>query len=249
MTNRIRIGALTNKHIGTLVYWFIGTLILCFGIIDSSVFGQRVRISLCNEVPLKCIVVSLLKGNYRVWADGAMLREFSNNDVMYITLLEQRLLVRDAQQAIGNFSNLRFEALDTLGVIRLNPIAPAGETRQYNDNLQVSVAYNRISVVNEVKPDNYIAGVVEAEAGSNAGLEFYKAQSILVRTYLYGHISRHATEGFEMCDGVHCQAYKGRSIRNSAIVEATKATSGLVIVAQDSSFITAVFHANCGGET
>jgi stage II sporulation protein D len=90
---------------------------------------------------------------------------------------------------------------------------------------------------------------VDAEAGPNAGLEFYKAQAILVRTYLYSNIDRHITEGFQLCDGVHCQAYRGRSVRNLIIAQATKATSGYVVIAPDSSYINAVFHANCGGET
>jgi stage II sporulation protein D len=194
-------------------------------------------------------VISALKGNYKITGDNNVTMFLSDKDVLYISLLDKQLLVRNLLKPIGNFTTLRLECLDNSGVIRINPVTPVGEYRQYNDNLIISVAYNRISLINEVQPDNYIAGVVEAESGSTAELEFYKAQSILARTYLYGHFYRHQSEDFQMCDGVHCQAYKGRSVRNPAIVEATKATSGLVVVAQDSSFITAVFHANCGGET
>ena len=214
-----------------------------------SAFCQPVRISLFNEVPLKCAVVSTLKGNYKVIGDSSLVMTLSEKEVLYISLLDKQLIVRNSQRAVGNFSTLSIEAMESNNVIRINPVTPSGEARQYNDNLIVSVAYNRISLINEVQPDNYIAGVVEAEAGSNAGSEFYKAQSILVRTYLYGHFNRHQSEGFQLCDGVHCQAYKGRAVRNPDIAESTRATTGLVVIGQDSSFITAVFHANCGGET
>ena len=210
---------------------------------------QPVRISLFNEVNMKCVVVSTLKGSYNVIGDSSMRMHLSEHDVMYVTLMGNQLMLRNAQKAIGNFTSLKFEAAEKEGVFRLNPVSPTGDTRQYNDNLMVSIAYNRISLVNEVEPNNYIAGVVESEAGPNAEPEFYKAQSILARTYLYGHFMRHQSEGFQLCDGVHCQAYKGRSFRNLAIAEATKATTGLVVVGPDSAFITAVFHANCGGET
>lgn len=225
-------------------------LVLVFAwVLTSSLCAQSVRISLFNEVPIKSLVVSTLKGKYKVVGDGNYSFSMTDRDVFYISLLDNRLIVRDAQKPIGNFTSLKFEAADQGAVFRLNPVTPAGDTRQYNDNLIVSVAFNRISLINEVDPDKYIAGVVEAEAGPNAEPEFYKAQSILARTYLYGHFNRHESEGFQLCDGVHCQAYKGRAYRNPSIAESTKATTGLVVVGPDTAFITAVFHANCGGET
>jgi len=214
-----------------------------------SIKSQTVRISIFNETPVKSIVVSSLKGNYRIYADSAYIMDLSKNDAMYISMFGQQLLLRNAQKSIGNFEKLRFEAADSNAVFRLNAISPNADARQYNDNLQVSIAFNRILLVNEVQADNYLAGVVEAEAGPNSVPEFYKAQSILARTFLFGHITRHQSEGFQLCDGVHCQAYKGRAARNPAIAEATKAVTRLVVVSQDSTYITAMFHANCGGET
>jgi len=247
-----------NAKIISLLYWQTGSLIpfitrslfsLTTWMLGLSVIGQTVRISLFNEVPVKCVVVSTLKGSYYVIGDSGARMLLSDRDVMYISLLDNRLMVRSSQKIIGNFGNLRFEAAEAGNIFRLNLVTPAGDTRQYNDNLVISVAFNRISLINEVESDNYIAGVVEAEAGSNAESEFYKAQSILARTYLYGHYNRHESEGFQLCDGVHCQAYKGRAFRNPVIAEATKATTGLVVFGPDSTFIIAVFHANCGGQT
>ncbi len=253
LINRGADGKMTEfEHcfIGILIHFFEKFLLYLFLLLMNVVsFAQSVRISLFNEVPMKCAVVSTLKGNYDVIGDSSVRMHLSDHDVMYITLIGNQLMLRSSQKAIGNFTSLKFEATDKGNVFRLNPVSPVGDARQYNDNLIVLVAYCRISLINEVEPDNYIAGVVEAEAGSNAEPEFYKAQSILARTYLYGHFNRHQSEGFQLCDGVHCQAYKGRSFRNPAIAEATKATTGMVVVGPDSTFITAVFHANCGGET
>jgi stage II sporulation protein D len=241
---------LTHWHLDTLAHFIQkGSILLLIWLLSLSANGQFVRISLFNEIPMKCLVVSTLKGDYDVIADSSVKMRLSEHDVLYISLIGNQLMVRNSQRYVGNFNSLRFEAVDKGNIFRLTPITPAGDSRQYNDNLIISVAYNRISLINEVEPDNYIAGVVEAEAGSNAEPEFYKAQSILARTYLYGHFNRHESEGFQLCDGVHCQAYKGRAFRNPAIAEATKATTGLVVVGPDSTFITAVFHANCGGET
>ena len=48
-----------------------------------------------------------------------------------------------------------------------------------------------MTLVNRVDMDKYLAGVVEAEAGPNAEKEFYKAQSILCRTFAMKQLDRH----------------------------------------------------------
>lgn len=212
------------------------------------VSAQWIKISVFNEIPVKSIVVSSVKGNYVIHGDNTIISDLKN-DAIYITLFNNHLLLRDSQKAIGTFSALRFETTDTSGVLKLSLLDPKNDTRQLDNNLQISVAFGRILMCNEVMPDNYIAGVVEAEAGGKAEPEFYKAQAILARTYLYSHINRHESEGFNICDGVHCQAFKGRPLRNPDIRKCTRATAGFVIIDKDSAFVTAVFHANCGGET
>jgi stage II sporulation protein D len=219
--------------------WFYG----------NHLSGQQIGISLFNELPVKGIVVSSLTGNYKVYCDNKFVSDLMPDDVIYITLIDKNIAVRNTKNPVGLFSSVRFQAVDSSAVIRLNLVSPNAGARQFNDNLRVSVAFNRLLIVNDVLTDNYISGVVEAESGITADAEFYKAQSILARTYLYGHFYRHETEGFQLCDGVHCQAYRGRSVKNPIIVQATKSTSGLVVVGPDTSFITAVFHANCGGQT
>jgi stage II sporulation protein D len=92
-------------------------------------------------------------------------------------------------------------------------------------------------------------GVVETEAGNRCDLEYYKVQAILSRTFAYKNMDRHESEGFHLCDAVHCQAYKGRNIWNEDVEIGTEVTEGLVLVDQDSVLIHAAYHANSGGET
>ena len=224
------------------------TIVLLSGFVLSA-FSQSVRIGLCNDLDLKSIVVSYLKGRYQVFADSALLMELPKDDALYVSMYGTKLLVRNSQEAIGTFGTIKITEVDTGSVFRMMAVTPKSETHQYANSLTLSVAYGRIMAINEAQVDNYVSGVVEAETGPNALPELYKAQAVLVRTFLYGHIGRHGSEGFDLCDGVHCQAFKGRAIRNLAVVAATKATAGQVVLAPDSTFITAFFHANCGGET
>jgi stage II sporulation protein D len=103
-------------------------------------------------------------------------------------------------------------------------------------------------VINDIPLDNYIAGVTESEAGARSTLEFYKVQAILARTFALAHINKHVTEGFSLCDLVHCQAYYGKP-RDPNVFKAIEATKGKVVVDENLNLIIAAFHSNSGGQT
>jgi stage II sporulation protein D len=223
--------------------------LLFFIIFPINTFCQTVRISVFNEFPVKSVIVSSINGKFNVLDENNQLVEDLTNGAIYISFYDNKLLLHDSEKPMGVFTSIRFKATDSASILKITPIDPKVEPRQYEDNLEVSVAFNRILLCNQIQEDKYISGVVEAEGGPKAAKEFYKAQSILVRTYLYGHINRHESEGFNLCDGVHCQAYHGRPMLDPMIRDQTMATSGIVALDSDSDYITAVFHANCGGET
>lgn len=60
---------------------------------------------------------------------------------------------------------------------------------------------------------------------------------------------KHAEDGFNLCDGVHCQAYKGRLTLHNTILNAARSTAGKVLTDFNSIVIVSPFHSNCGGET
>ena len=103
-------------------------------------------------------------------------------------------------------------------------------------------------MVNIVDLDNYVAGVVEGEAGYDLPIEYYKLQAILSRTYALKNQLKHTDEGFAICDKVHCQVYHKKCAREE-IIKATFATSSLVAVDKDLQLINSIFHSNCGGQT
>jgi stage II sporulation protein D len=106
-----------------------------------------------------------------------------------------------------------------------------------------------MSVINKVDIEKYITSVIDAEFGNNAPFEYYKAQAVLIRTFTIKNMLKHAEDGFNLCDGVHCQAYRGRLTLNSTILDAARSTSGKVLTDSKSVVIVSPFHSNCGGET
>ncbi len=119
----------------------------------------------------------------------------------------------------------------------------------FPDNLLIKIENNHLTLINIVYIDHYVAGVVEAEAGSKQNNEYYKLQSVICRTYALSNLRRHEEEKFNLCNQVHCQVYRGIPRYNFSITKSTYATKGLVLVDSTNKLITATFHSNCGGQT
>lgn len=211
--------------------------------------GQPVKVGLFNSKTIQTFIFSPMQGEYALEAASRKNIKLNPGTAVYIALIGNKLSVRDMQ---GN--NLMEEAVnltarDSACQFSLRPAFPAMEARQYQGSCRFRADIGRIEAINIIPEDYYLAAVVAAEGGTSASPEFYKAQAILCRTYLLAHFSKHETDSFNVCDEVHCQAYKGMNSRNPAILQAVIATHGEVAVYADTILITAAYHANCGGET
>jgi hypothetical protein len=189
----------------------------------------NVRVSILNGYSVSAIVISPDKGYFNVVADGRLLYKLEETDILYVSRKGDMLFVSSVSGSPGEFEQVTVYSPVPGNSFSLRPVRPSMEKVSYHGNLELSVSYERISIINEVDENLYLAGVVEAEAGTGAGRMFYKAQSVICRTYLYGNLHRHASEGFDVCDEVHCQVYHGRLTGNSGITGAVEETGGLVI--------------------
>jgi stage II sporulation protein D len=224
-------------------------LILLLQLQNNTACCETVMVSLFNDHSLSAIIISPEKGNYEIVADGKELKILTGNDLMYVSMMDDKLLLRDNQGAFGVFTNVSLVAEDITSELSIRPIVPSMRPAIYHGGLELSVDFERIRIINLVDEDLYLAGVVEAESGTGSHHMYYMAHSIICRTYLYGNLQRHADEDFDLCDGIHCQVYKGKLSGNETICEAVNMTTGKVIVYGDTGVITAAFHSNCGGET
>jgi stage II sporulation protein D len=194
-------------------------------------------------------VVYCSSGSFRLVADDTPVSGMEEGDILYLTLEEDSLKVLDSDHDFGRFRNIELRGTSPGTVFRVRPIQPDLESRVFDDDLLVQAGDRFLTLINRVDFDKYLSGVTETEAGPNAEKEFYKAQSILCRTYALKHMDRHDSEGFSLCDGTHCQAYHGKSVFNPVILEAVLETSGLVLADYNFRLITAAYHSNSGGQT
>lgn len=103
-------------------------------------------------------------------------------------------------------------------------------------------------VIEEVPLEGYVAAVLPGEIGGNAPPAALEAQAVAARSYALARAERHLEEGADLCDGTHCQVYRGLGAATVASRAAAGATAGLVLV-QGGEVIAAPFHAVCGGRT
>ena len=71
-----------------------------------------------------------------------------------------------------------------------------------------------MNVVNVVFLDHYLYGVISREMSPSWHVEALKAQAICARNYISVHLGKHKSEGFDLCNSVHCQAYSGTNVES-----------------------------------
>jgi stage II sporulation protein D len=195
------------------------------------------------------VLVSVETGSYTLMGDNAEIRKLSEGQTCVFAISGAQVEVTSGGKTLGKFYKVNFQRNSWGGEFNLKSLEPKIEKRIYPDHLLVSSLHGKLKLINNVYLEHYIAGVVEAESGTKQGYEYYKVQAIIARTYALSNLNKYAEYGFNLCDRVQSQVFKGVSRGNPEILRAVNATRGLVIVDSDINLIQAVFHSNSGGQT
>jgi stage II sporulation protein D len=223
-------------------------LLIALMLIPFVAQAQRMNVRILSTMKVSLVNVSVQRGNYRLLLDGVQQHDTIVAKVFMLALKGDSVEVRIPGDTLGVYRSFVLEALSDTCSFRIKPITPMSGTRTYDYDLRVSASGGQLLCKNSVVLESYTGGVVESESGGRSFLEFYKVQAIICRTYALAHINRHFIEGYDVCDGVHCQVYRGKT-QQPLIGQAVEETAGLVIVDRGLNLITAAFHSNCGGET
>jgi stage II sporulation protein D len=105
-----------------------------------------------------------------------------------------------------------------------------------------------LAVVNELPLEDYLVGVVKAEAGDQMPLEMLKAQAIVARTYAAYHRRLNAGKAYHLVASTAHQQYAGRVPAHSPAWAAVRETRGQVLLWEGGLF-PAFYHTDSGGHT
>ena len=136
---------------------------------------------------------------------------------------------------------------DLVGPILFLPgAAPLELDRPYRGQLEVSVTAQKLSAINVVGLEHYLAGVVPQEMPSSWPEEALKAQAVAARSYALAHRVRGKT--FDLYADVRSQVYGGIPGEHPRATAAVQATAGQVLLWQGKP-VDALFHSTSGGRT
>jgi len=105
-----------------------------------------------------------------------------------------------------------------------------------------------LDVINRLKLDDYLKGVIPFEGNPNWALESLKAQTVVSRTFAFTKMLARRNEEYDVSAGFTSQVYAGKQIENDRTSQAVDATRGEVLLYKGKIF-PAYFHSTCGGAT
>ncbi|OFX71035.1 MAG: hypothetical protein A2X12_05730 [Bacteroidetes bacterium GWE2_29_8] len=215
-----------------------------------NLFPRNISVNILGEYKITKFALNPLAGNYSIYKDGNKLIDLETFSPVKFAINENYIDVITKEKSFRIEGEINLLATGFRKYFEIEfEIAPNNkQIRVYDDFIKILPINSSLQLINIVNIEKYVAGVVEAESGINAELEYYKVQAIICRTYSISFLNKHLKDGYQVCDRVHCQVYKGRC-NNSNILQATIGTSGQVIVDNNNNLIDALFHSNCGGET
>ncbi len=206
-----------------------------------------VRVGLLGLGTPHGIMVMGDQGPLDVWADGKKVAQLDATDGLSVRFTAQGITAKSLSLDFSAKKKIEFRSPLGRG-FRVRTTQPKGIERVYPGVCEVRSEKGGLRLIATVPLEEYVAGTVQAEAGKGHTLEYYKLQAVSCRTYALANKRRHAAEGFEVCDGTHCQVFQGRNLQDT-IRLATTLTRDLVVVDPDIQLIHSTFHSNCGGET
>ena len=133
--------------------------------------------------------------------------------------------------------------------------------RARGDNANIGIATNTytglaefayqsgvMKVVSIVYLEDYIRGVVVSEVYNSWPAEALKSQAVVARSFTLYNGTKHKSEGFDICDGPHCQAYTGIGKAVPATDAAVRDTRGMIVAYEGKPALT-TYHSSSGDIT
>ncbi len=225
-------------------------LAVLFVLSFQTLFGNTIRIGVYRGNTIQEINFSYDNGNYSIYGDAFPLGIISRNEFVSVSKYGDSVQLKKGVTLLGVFKKVELQPVENGRSLRLIPERPKIKGRKYRDAFVVYSGNKGLTIVNNVSMDHYLEGVIESEGGGGQPMEYYKAQAVISRTYALKNISRHQSQGFSLCDQVHCQAYFHQLRYTENIATAVKATHGISMVdTVTHKLVNGLYFSNCGGET
>ncbi|HYX90874.1 MAG TPA: SpoIID/LytB domain-containing protein, partial [Myxococcaceae bacterium] len=125
------------------------------------------------------------------------------------------------------------------------------EDRRYRGVIRFVVDRSgMLAVVNVVRLEDLLQGLVPSEIFARAHVEALKAQAVTARGEVLAKVgTRHLADPYLLCAEQHCAVYRGLSGEAAATNAAVEATRGEALFSREGRLVDSVYSALCGGYT
>lgn len=212
-------------------------------------YAQTIRIGLYDRYETKSFSFIPKTGDYTLFADSSTHIHVSPDTKIICKVRKDSISLTVNEIYYGLYERVKLQQDSLDSYVELKSLEPSLKAHTFRDNFEMKVSKGKLVLINDVSMKNYLAGVIESEGGGGRHLEYYKVQALISRTYAFKNLNRHKSQGFNLCDAVHCQAYHNMRKHSASIDRAVEETKGEVFVDSTYSLISTYFSANCGGQT
>lgn len=221
-------------------------VVLCAFLLTVQVLAMRVQVGLFTDATHATYTVTARYGSCEVRSRNGMLLRLEENQEVTLEAVSGNVRVKSDGRVYGVFAMVR---VHPSAATHQALVADGRFSTGCHDDVIFKVKEVGLLAINVVELEEYVASVVESEIMSGETPEMIKVQAILIRTYVIGNLQRHAKDGFDLCDRVHCQVFNGRDRYQENVRKTVRTNQGKVLVGEDGKLILAVYHSNCGGQT
>ena len=107
-------------------------------------------------------------------------------------------------------------------------------------------SYGTWTLIQKIKFDDYLEGVLPYEIGANSPLEALKAQAVIARTWALYNSKRFNIDNYHLCITTQCQVYKPPKVQYKNVQKAIIDTTNLII-SYENKPINSFYHGSNGG--
>lgn len=147
----------------------------------------------------------------------------------------------------GNSANYTYNRSENL-VLKNTAGEILYNTRTYAGYIECYRNSSNMSVINVIDLESYVKGVITYEMSSSWPKEALKAQAVCARNYALRNLDKHESNGFDICNGTHCQSYGGTTRSTASSDAAVDECAGMVLT-YENKLAELYYHASSGGYT
>lgn len=216
---------------------------------DVASSGRHVRDA--GEVPIR-VLLSASRATARIAGPGLVFLDRNGRVVARGTNGASWRAERDA----GRVRVVRSDGVPTVWVdgpmtVRNDDGAPVEvDGRAYRGELLVYGGDEGVVIINRLKIDEYLRGVVPREIGTRAESDFaaIQAQAVAARTYAFMNLASGDDVLYDVTSTVRDQVYGGVAVETAIADRAIESTQRLVVT-YAGRVVNAPYHSTCGGST